>query len=476
VSRRKSLSRRMLLRGALGTAIGLPLLEAMLNGNGTAHADGSGLPCRYFLFHCPTSLVTSGSTTEAMTPTRAGLGYDITPVLMPLQDRGVTSDVSVVSGLFAPPIDAPGGYNVDYHGQAIFAQMTGLRSGWVEPTWRAQGETPDQIIARAIGAETRLPSLYYQLDPNPGGAQVCHEQTTGFSDEPAIVYRGVTPQVSPGAAYRSLVMEYMPATAPDPRIDLERRLRVSSLSYARDEITRLQARLGTSDRNTLEEHLSRLRALEMRLADARMSTGVACADPMHSGMDPADLGTDLPDQQARADLFVDLIEMAFACDITRTITVGGASAMTGAGMRHTQWAGIGGLHGEVQHASDQENLDGANRWFVDVYASIVQRLKAIPEGTGNVLDRTVGVFIMEGGKGLSDDPQRSGDGGGDPNHSVDNAVMMVAGRAGGLVSGQHVVLTGSDVHPTAVLNTALRAIGVPGTLGEITTVVDQLFV
>jgi hypothetical protein len=109
-----------------------------------------------------------------------------------------------------------------------------------------------------------------------------------------------------------------------------------------------------------------------------------------------------------------------------------------------------------------------------VYARIVERLKAIPEGAGNALDSTVGVFAMEGGKGLTDDPQRSGDGGGDPNHSVDNVVMMVAGRAGGLVSGRHVVLTGRDVHPTAVLNTAMRAVGVTSTLGEITATVDEL--
>ena len=36
------------------------------------------------------------------------------------------------------------------------------------------------------------------------------------------------------------------------------------------------------------------------------------------------------------------------------------------------------------------------------------------------------------------------------------------------------VLTGRDVHPTAVLNTALRAVGVTETLGEITTTVDEL--
>ncbi|MDQ3034013.1 MAG: DUF1552 domain-containing protein [Myxococcota bacterium] len=472
---RGTFGRRLMLRGALGTVIGLPLLEHMLNENGDAYADGGALPCRYFLMHTPTALVVSGSRAEAMTPTRAGFDYDVTPVLTPLGERGVASDVSIVSGLFAPPIDAPGGYNVDYHGQAVYAVMTGMRSGWLEPTWRPQALSPDQLIAQAIGERTRLPFLYYQLDPNPGGHQVCYEEVRGFSDEPEFVFRGITPQVSPASAYRSLVMEYVPATAPDPRADLERRLRVSSLSYARDEITRLQGRLGAADRRTLDEHLTRMRALETRLADLTPSMGAGCADPMHPDSDPADLATDLPDQRARASLYVDLIEMAFACDITRTVTLGGASGMTGPGMRHEQWSAIGGLHGEVQHASAQENLDAANGFFVDVYAQVLERLKASVEGTGNVLDRTVAVFAMEGGKGLTRDDQRSGDGGGDPNHSVDHALMMIAGRAGGLRSGQHVVLTGRDLHPAVVLNTALRAMGVAGTLGEITGTVDELF-
>lgn len=473
--KRPTFSRRMMLRGALGTVIAVPLLEHMLNESGDAYADGTALPCRYFLMHAPTALVTSGSRTEAMTPTRAGFEYDVTPVLMPLATRGVTTDVSIVSGLFAPPIDAPGGYNVDYHGQAVYAVMTGMRSGWLEPTWRPQALSPDQIIRNAIGDRTRLPFLYYQLDPVPGGHQVCYEEVRGFSGEPEFVFRGITPQVSPSSAYRSLVMEYVPDTAPDPRADLERRLRVSSLSYARDEITRLQGRLGANDRRTLDEHLTHLRALETRLADLTPSVGGACADPMHSGTDPADLGSELPDQSARASLYVDLIEMAFACDITRTVTLGGASAMTGAGMRHEQWSAIGGLHGEVQHASEQANLDAANRFFVDVYAQVLERLQGSVEGTGNVLDRTAAVFVMEGGKGLTRDDRRSGDGGGDPNHSVDHAMMMIAGRAGGLRSGQHVVLTGRDLHPAVVLNTALRAVGVAGTLGEITGIVDELF-
>jgi len=468
--------RRAFLRGAAGTVIGLPLLESMLDGNGVAHADGTALPCRYFMSQCPTALVTSGSTEEGLTPTQAGFDYDITPVLQPLADHAVQSDVSVISGLFVAPLDVPGGYDVDYHGQATYAIMTGLRSGFSGVNWRPQGLTADQVVANAVGAATLHPYLYYQLDPQPEGHAICYEETTGFDGEPRVVYRGITPQVSPSLAYRSLFMNFVPPDdEPDPQAELERRLRVSSLSYAGDQITALQARLGATDRQLLDEHLTRVRELEMRLLATPTPTGAGCADPMLPDDDPPELGPDLPDQDARADLFVDLIQMAFACDMTRVLSLGGASALTGSGMRHELWNKTGGLHGEVQHSAAQAELDAANRWFVDVYARVIASFAAVPEGAGSMLDNVAAMFVMEGGKGLTPDPLRSGDGGGDSNHSVDNAVMLLAGRSGGLQSGQHLDLTGEDLHPAVVMNTAMRAVGVDETLGEISGTLDVLF-
>lgn len=469
------LRRRTVLRGAFGTLLGLPLLECMLDRNGTALAGGVGLPLRYFLLHCPTSLVTSGSTTDGMTPTQTGFGYDIRPVLQPLADRAVQADVSVVSGLFAAPLDIPGGYNVDYHGQAPYAVMTGTRSGFSGTTWRPQNFSADQVAVQRLAPPTTFPFLYYQLDAQTGGTTVCYEQTQGFDGEPAIVYKGIDPQTSPALAYHQLFTGFSPpGDMPDPKAELERRLRLSSLSYTKDQIGSLRARLGAADKLTLDEHLERVRELEKRIASTSGVVSPACKDPA-LGADPPDVSTDVPDQEARAAMFVDLIGMAFACDMTRVITLGGASVMTGTGMRHPLWNGIGGLHGEVQHTAEQADLDAANAWFVDVYARLIARFKETPEGAGTVLDNTAAMFVMEGGKGLTADPNRSGDGGGDPNHSVDNAVALIGGYAGGLKPGQHVSLTGQDLHPSMVMTTAFKALGVDPTLGEISGSIDALF-
>lgn len=470
------LSRRAVIRGAFGTLIGLPVLECMLRGDGTVLAGGGALPSRYFVMQCPTSLVTSGSRTEGLTPTRTGADWDMTPVLSPLQMRGVRSEVSVVSGLFVAPLDVPGGYDVDYHGQATYAIMTGIRSGFSGVGWRPQGLSSDQLVRAAIGGETIHPYLYFQLDPERGGTGACYEQTRGFSDEPEIVWQQIPPDVSPALAYRRLVMGLTP---PDPMMvdetaELERRLRQSSLSYAGDQIRSLQGRLGTDDRRTLEEHLTRIRDLERRLEGGPGMTGGSCVDPMLPATDPADIASGVPDQDARADLFADLIQMAFACDLTRVLTLGGASVLTGAGMRHEMWNSIGGLHADVQHGEPQADLDAANRFFVDVYARVLQRLAASTEGASTVLDNTAAIFAMEGGKGLVSDPMRSGDGGADPNHSVDNYVMLLGGRAGGLRPGQHHSLAGRDLHPGVVFNTAMRAVGATATLGEIRGTIDEL--
>jgi hypothetical protein len=466
------ISRRAVLRGAASTIIGLPLLECMLDGNGVAYADGTAIPKRYFLMFSPTSLVTSASYTEGLTPTRTGFNYDITSVLRPLSDRGIASDVSAVSGLFVPPTNAPGAYKSDYHGQGPFAVMTGVRSGFSGINYEAQGLSADQIVAKQIGSASRYPFLYFQLDPKTEGMYVCHEARPGASGE----YRAIAPQTSPTLAYRQLFAGFAPPSGMvDPNAELEKRLRQSSLSYASDRIRALNAKLGASDKRTLDEHLTRIRTLETWLASNVTVTGASCKDPKLPGADPADVSPELPNQDARAALFADLIEMAFACDMTRVVTLSGASAMTNSGMRHPLWSQIGGLHGEVQHRAEQTNLDNANRWFVDVYAQVVSRFKRTQEGAGSVLDNTVALFVMEGGRGTASDPQRSGDGGGDPNHSVDNAIMLVGGRAGGLKSGQHVKLTGQDLHHGVVFNSAYKALGVTGNHGEISGTVDKLF-
>jgi len=85
------------LRGAIGgVAVGfaLPPLEAMFNGNGTAHADGTAIPTRLGIFFWG-----NGVKPDRWVPTATGSAWAPSPSLMPLQTLGVRDYVNVVSGM-----------------------------------------------------------------------------------------------------------------------------------------------------------------------------------------------------------------------------------------------------------------------------------------------------------------------------------------------------------------------------------------
>jgi hypothetical protein len=463
MSARSRLPRRRLLQGACGTVLGLPLFEYLLNESGTAFAQGEPLPARFLLYFCPTSLVPSTSDpSERFTPTMLGTPYDLPYCLEPLAEAGVAADVSAVSGLFVPPFDAPGGYNSDYHGRAHQAMLSGLRHGFQGEGSELWGPSPDQVVAAQLGSATAFPSLVFQVDPDRAGHGVSFQKRMDGS------YWYVEAQTSPARAYSSLFSGFTPAAAGQPD-DLERRLRLSSLSYVKDQLAALNAKLGAADRQRLELHVEQVRALELRIAQlANHPGGPQCADPLTPAVDPPDLAPTVPDQQTRSQLFVDLIQMALACDLTRVVSLSMTDKLTGAGMAHPLWSHIGGLHADLQHQASNEDLDDANRWFVSQYAALLAGLKGVSEGAGTILDQSAAVFCMEGGKG-----GRAADGGGDQNHSTDNMLLLLGGRAGGLKAGQHVVAP-ADTHVGAVMNTAMRAVGVSETLGEIEGYIDAL--
>ena len=465
------LNRRTMLRGAFGTALGLPLLECMLNGSGTAHADGSELPKRYFMFFCPTAICCNWSRgEEAMTPTTVGPDYEITRALEPLEERGLKGDVSVVSGLYCAPHAGPAGaYNVDYHGQAYKALLTGTSAGFDADRYQLNGPSVDEALAQDMPEDMRFRKLYFQIDPVATTHHLSYERRGDG-------YQRVDPETSPANAFRTLFGDFSEASAaPDPQVLLERRLRESSLSYANEQIQRLTRRLGAADRQTLDGHFTHIRELERRLLAAAPASMIGACDSPAERNDPAELGPSLPDHDTRASIFMELIRLAFACDMTRVITLSATGTFTSDGMRHSLWERYGGLHGSVQHGNpDQGPLDEANRLFVDIYSSVLEGLKATPEGEGNLLDSSAGVFLMEGGKGIGD-PSRSGDGGHSINHSCDHMLMLMGGRAGGLRPKGHIDVYGADHHPAAVLNGAMRAVGSSRTLGEVTNVVEEIF-
>src|SRR5512146_2599765 len=121
-----------------GLAVGLPVLECMLNGNGDAYAQAGALPKRYAVVFAGQAIggdeweenkymVAGTRTTEGghhIADTAAGAGYKVTTPLKPLDALGLMGDFSMVSNLKIPwnanstegaDVPAAGAFR-DFHG------------------------------------------------------------------------------------------------------------------------------------------------------------------------------------------------------------------------------------------------------------------------------------------------------------------------------------------------------------------------
>ncbi|MEZ4264907.1 MAG: DUF1552 domain-containing protein [Myxococcota bacterium] len=352
----RTLSRRTLLRGA-GAAVALPFLEAMLPRTRRARAaDALAPPKRFVAFYVP-----NGVRLSAWTPTTEGAGYALPPILQPLQS--VRDDLLVLTGLTNVNAVAP---LAGDHARGTAAFLT------CEPPLKGideninNGISLDQRLAQALGGATRFPSLELGVDAG-GTAGDCD---AGYSCAylRTIAWAGPkTPlpkETSPPSVFDRL-FGGVDLTLTQEQVARRRAQRKSVLDWVMDDTTRLQARLGASDTAKLEEYLTGIRELEIGIEkEATLTQCFPGARPT-VGIDHATRVTQL----------LELIVLAFQCDLTRiaTFMIG-----NGGDGRVYDFLGISdGHHYLSHHQGDPQKLDfiqTINTWEVTQFAGLLQRL------------------------------------------------------------------------------------------------------
>lgn len=482
-------SRRHLLQGLGGAALTLPLLEALTPAR--AYAQAMGAPSkRYIVFFDGQSLGGDNDPVHNhFVPNTVGANYDLKEALLPL--GALKSEVSVVSGLRIPTANGgavpAGGRRDDFHVSSLSPLLSGVRS----PTNTASaGETSDQLVANAIAGNTPHKSLVYRVQADwylSVSAAYGRDMISYKKDSSGRVI-AVPPQVSPSQAFNSLFGNF---TAPGvdaataAKLERERRARASVLDLVRSDTAALLPKLGAADKIRLQRHYDELRALEQRVAAIPPVQGSSCQKPPAPGADPqvgnpqgnngtdntyaVNLGYSNEEQRARA--FCDMIAMALTCDLSRVVSLQMTMFQSHLNMypltgqaTDCHELGHGGVPGSTTAA-----ISKGIAWHVKHFAYLIQKLKETPEGNGNLLDNTVLVFLTEGGHGFDPGGQKD-----NSSHSTENMACLVAGRAGGLKPGKHIVAAGK--HPANVLVSAMNAAGLAaGSLGEVSGGVAELF-
>lgn len=397
---KKALNRRTLLRG-VGATLALPVLEAMA----PAMAAESPAPKRLGFVYIP-----MGAHNPAWIPKSVkGRLTELSPSLRPLE--GLRDYITVVNGLELKNA-YPG-----THATSNAAFLSAATSKWTESSDYYLGTTVDQLAAQRIGQATRLPSMELAMDL----LTVVGQCDNGY----ACVYQNNLSWSSPTTP--------LPAEA-HPRVAFERmfgdggtlaerqkelRKEASLLDWVRDDIARLQSKLGPGDRSKVTQYLDTVREVERRIQKAEAATAKKDGAPV------ADLDRPVGVPAAYADhakLMFDLQVLAWQGDVTRVITFQLARETSN---RAYPEIGISEGHHPLTHnGGDPEKLAKVariNAMHVGFFAYYLEKLRATPDGNGNLLDHSI--LLYGSGMGNSDI------------HDHRNLPIVVAGGLAGKANG-----------------------------------------
>ncbi len=404
---KKALPRRTFLRG-LGTTLALPLLDSMVPALAAPGTSAAKSPIRLGFVYHPTGVIMS-----RWMPATEGAGFEFTPTmkaLEPFRDRLIVlSGLAQVNGRALG--DGPGD-----HAREGATWLTGVHPKKTEGAGIRAGVSADQIAASELGKYTQLASLELGLE-SPSLAGGCDSGYSCAYTNSVSWRTPTTPlpmEVNPRIVFERLFGEG-DSTDPAARLALLQERR-SILDYVAGSIKRLETKLGPPDRTKLSEYLEAIRDIERRIQKAEQQNATLKVPVMER---PSSIPEAFEDHSK---LMMDLQVVAFQTDMTRVITF-----MLGRAGSNRSYRNLGisdGHHSITHHQNDPVKIDNVAKidaYLVKTFAYYLERLKATPDGDGNLLDHCMILY----GSGLSDANL----------HTHHDLPIVLAGGGGGQLKG-----------------------------------------
>jgi hypothetical protein len=244
-------------------------------------------------------------------------------------------------------------------------------------------------------------------------------------------------EVNPRIVFNLLFGEGSSAAERASRVKRER----SILDALRGEANRLSGNLGANDRSRIGEYLDSVREIERRIQLAERRTDSAVTAPASPAGIP-------DDHEEHSKLMLDLMAIAFQADITRV-----ASFMMAREVSYRTFPKIGvsdPFHPVSHHQDKVEQLEKytkVNAYHVSLAAYLLERLRATPDGDGNLLDHSLILY----GSSLSNGNV----------HSVLPLPTFVAGGAAGRMKGGRHLKYPEKTPMSNLLLSVLHKAGVP---------------
>lgn len=372
---RKSLHRRTILRG-LGSAVALPFLDAMVPRVDAAAAT----PARFGAVYFP-----NGAIMQQFTPKSVGPGFELSPILKPLEP--FQEKLVVVTNMTR----SHPGSQVGDHAVSAAGFLTGVWPKRTEAEDVLANTTIDQVIAKRIGQDTPLPSLELATEDFTGYVGGC---SPGFSCSYMNTISWSSPttplpmETNPRAVFERLFGEAGSARQRTERLNTQRSI-LDSLS---EETADIEKDLGPRDRARLGEYLDNVREIERRIQRTEAHNTAQVTTP--------DAPIGVPDSfEEHLGLMFDLVAAAWQADVTRVFTFMMSRELS---QRTYPQIGVTEQHHSISHhlnnPEKMARMEKINVYYVQLYGKFLAKLAATRDADGSLLDRSLVVY----GAGMAD--------------------------------------------------------------------------
>ena len=423
-----ALPRRTFLRG-MGVTLALPLLDAMVPALSALSRTAAKPVGRLGFVYIP-----NGASMPHWRPAGEGSLTQLSPSLAPLEP--FIHQVVVPIGLSQKQAEALGDGNGE-HSRAGTVWLSGVHPKETEGADVRNGTTADQIAAQHIGADTPLRSLELAMEQTYLIGNCDNGYSCVYTN--SISWRTPTTpnphEMNPRIVFQRMFGDGATAAERMAQVREDR----SILDWVTGDIARLQQKLGPADRSSVAEYLDSVREVERRIQNAERHHD--------DRLDLPGRPVGVPETyDAHARLMFDLLALAFQADITRVFVFTLGKEQTN---RAYPELGVNEAHHAVSHHQNDpikfEKAAKINTYQIQLLTHFLSKLKATPEGDGNVLDHSL---VLHGG-GISDANE----------HSHIDLPLVLVGGAGGLKGGR-MLRHSKDTPMNNLLMAMLERVGV----------------
>jgi hypothetical protein len=428
---RKALPRRTFLKG-MGTVVALPFLDAMMPAFASAQTTKAAGPVRMAFVYVP-----NGIDMRHWNPSYEGELGKLPQTLVPMEPfrKDITLLGNLTHNTGRALLDGAGD-----HGRCSGSYLTGVQVKKTLVDIKASVSC-DQLVANAIGKQTRFPSLEVGLEDARQAGDCDSGYSCAYTNN--LAWRNETQPLPPILDPRSLFDRLFgedAALSPAARAE-KNKYRRSILDFITEDTQSLQKNLGPGDKRKLDQYLGSIRDIELQIERTAMDS--VQVDPQMEK--PYGIPQDFAEHFK---LMTDMITVAFQADLTRVVTF--LVTREGTSRSYREIGISDGHHPLTHHRNQIELMDKVakiNLYHVQQFASWVEILKNTQEPGGSILDNSMIVY----GAGLSDGNA----------HLHHDLPTMIAGRGGNFIKPGKRIMFRKETPMCNLFLTMMDRMGVP---------------